>query len=469
MRGYQSIPGISIDAMENGAPTTEDCQDDDAVSSPSSIVSSVHAAQSYIPSYTSKIGYIVLGIIIGYIRPLLRWGPIVVDSSTSPHTLSAFTQQKSFIGSLPFEEVSPPSSWNPTLPLEHDPLKNNTHHHDTLKQHSTSPIVEQETSSLLLASTSFLGGGGIATSSSTTSGPHLLYHAHPSSFSLLYDNSKPNNNYLSEYSLDYFLINSGGFDAQINQAYCAVSTVATILNSLKYAKRFRDEGDPSNLSFDLPIDSHYDPYPYATQQDILKGDCVWNNVIEHGDNGGKRSSGNVDGIFKPPYGLGLEQAGKLLECHTSAEDWIVNVVNVDPSQMQLNKMRYDLKTALINPDARVMINYDRKMLGQVGGGHFSPLGAYHQQTDSFLILDVAKYKYPPVWVGADTLFSSMSTIDICGTWDYPAGQERLVDNTSDGSTNKLFNPITKEEYAESLKVLNCKQKMRGYIILKKKG
>lgn len=99
------------------------------------------------------------------------------------------------------------------------------------------------------------------------------------------------------------------------------------------------------------------------------------------------------------------------------------------------------------------------------GGHFSPLGAYHAPTDSFLIVDVAKYKYPPVWVGADTLFTAMATVDHCGTWDYPKGQERLLDNTSDGS----FNPITPEQYAKSLDVLNCKPKMRGYIILKKKG
>lgn len=108
-------------------------------------------------------------------------------------------------------------------------------------------------------------------------------------------------------------------------------------------------------------------------------------------------------------------------------------------------------------------------MGKVGGGHFSPLGAYHASTDSFLIVDVAKYKYPPVWVAAETLFSSLATVDKCGSYDYPQGQERLVDNASDGSTNKLFNPITPEEYQRALDVLNCKPKMRGYIILKKKG
>ena len=55
----------------------------------------------------------------------------------------------------------------------------------------------------------------------------------------------------------------------------------------------------------------------------------------------------------------------------------------DTSKLTLNKMRFDLKSALIIPDARVLISYDRKELGQVGEGHFSPLGGFHTSTDSF--------------------------------------------------------------------------------------
>jgi len=362
---------------------------------------------------------------------------------------------KSFIDSLPFEKVIP-LFWSPAQKISHE---------QKLPRLSSSNAL-----STIKEKTNFLSASLLGSNAPIPSpGPHLLYHAHDSSFGLLYDSSRSSFSYLSEYSLDYFLINSGGFDAQINQAYCAVATVASVLNSLKYAKRFREGGDLSGWSFDLPIDPRYDPYPYATQQDILTGDCVWNTVIEHGDGSANgEHGGNVDGIFKPPYGLSLEQSAKLLKCHTS-DEWQVTVQEVDPSKLTLSRMRYDLKAALIDPDARVMINYDRKGLGQVGGGHFSPLGAYHASTDSFLIVDVAKYKYPPVWVGADTLFAAMSTVDKCGTYDYPKGQERLADNTSDGKSNKLVNPLTPEEYLRSLELLNCKQKMRGYIILKKRG
>ena len=486
MRGYQSIANSSVDddGLERGISPIENSYD---ITSSPSTPTSLFESPYTIPSFASRLGYIAFGIIIGIIssRGPLRWRddsstnqPILLLGASSPNS-----QQKSFVDSVPFEDTVPLlTSWNPAVPREHDPLKPVKNHTDLLSswnpaqpRQKTSIISSnqemkpnpalsaiRDESNILKASTSLLSASISSSASNTQSspGPHILYHAHPSSFSLLYDTSKASDNYISEYSLDYFLINSGGFDVQINQAYCAVATVATILNSLKYAKRFR-EGD--SLSFDLPLDKRYDPYPYATQQDILVSDCVWNNVIEHGDGG---EHGNVNGIFKPPYGLSLEQSSKLLECHTSNE-WEVIVKEADPSQLTLNKMRFDLKTALVNPDARVLINYDRKELGQVGGGHFSPLGGYHASTDSFLIVDVAKYKYPPVWVGSDTLWKSLSTYDKCGTWDYPHGQARLNTTTSDG-TNKFINPISKEDYVRSLDLLNCKQKMRGYIILKKK-
>jgi Phytochelatin synthase len=57
----------------------------------------------------------------------------------------------------------------------------------------------------------------------------------------------------------------------------------------------------------------------------------------------------------------------------------------------------------------VIVNYLRKALGQQTGGHISPLAAYDAKEDRFLILDVARYKYPPVWVKVSDLFDAMNT------------------------------------------------------------
>jgi hypothetical protein len=74
-------------------------------------------------------------------------------------------------------------------------------------------------------------------------------------------------------------------------------------------------------------------------------------------------------------------------------------------------MRARLIAALGQPDSRVIVNFDRASLGQEGEGHFSPLVAYDPTSDSFLILDVARYKYPPAWVDFTDLDISMRTVD----------------------------------------------------------
>jgi hypothetical protein len=74
-------------------------------------------------------------------------------------------------------------------------------------------------------------------------------------------------------------------------------------------------------------------------------------------------------------------------------------------------LRETIKTTLADPDKRLVANYSRKPIGQVGGGHVSPIAAYDEDTDRALVLDVAKYKYPPVWMTIEDLRKAMSAID----------------------------------------------------------
>ena len=59
----------------------------------------------------------------------------------------------------------------------------------------------------------------------------------------------------------------------------------------------------------------------------------------------------------------------------------------------------------------MIVNYLRKSMGQQVGGHISPLAAYDAKADRFLIPDVARYKYPPVWVTTSDLFKAVNTTD----------------------------------------------------------
>jgi glutathione gamma-glutamylcysteinyltransferase len=77
----------------------------------------------------------------------------------------------------------------------------------------------------------------------------------------------------------------------------------------------------------------------------------------------------------------------------------------------------------------LIVNYSRQALGQTGDGHFSPIGGYHAGSDSVLVLDTARFKYPPHWVPLELLFAGMQARD--GATGQPRGwlglRARLLD------------------------------------------
>jgi glutathione gamma-glutamylcysteinyltransferase len=76
----------------------------------------------------------------------------------------------------------------------------------------------------------------------------------------------------------------------------------------------------------------------------------------------------------------------------------------------LQAWREALETAA-SGQAVVVAAYDRAALGQTGSGHFSPIGGYHASKDLALILDVARFKYPPHWISAERLWRAMQEVD----------------------------------------------------------
>ena len=59
----------------------------------------------------------------------------------------------------------------------------------------------------------------------------------------------------------------------------------------------------------------------------------------------------------------------------------------------------------------IATSFCRASLGQTGGGHFSPIGGYHSPSDSALVLDVARFKYPPYWVTLPRLWDASLVVD----------------------------------------------------------
>lgn len=235
------------------------------------------------------------------------------------------------------------------------------------------------------------------------------------------------------YSKDYFLLQRG-FDAQINQAYCGVASVVTVLNSFKQA-------------IHLPIDFEYDPYQYATQADVFD-ECVTRTVVIHDD--------EFDGILAAPFGLGMSQVEAMLACFFRPEEgWEVEAIHLDPSRISVDEMRNDIIPLLEKDSGRVLVNFERSVLHEEGGGHWSPLAAYNAEIDAFLVLDVAKYKYEPFWVSVRLLHEALATKDDCGKWNFPISQNHLAEN--------LLYPANSKQYEKAKAQLACESSYRGYL------
>jgi len=59
----------------------------------------------------------------------------------------------------------------------------------------------------------------------------------------------------------------------------------------------------------------------------------------------------------------------------------------------------------------LIVNYSRSAVGQTGNGHFSPIGGFDAATDRALVLDTARFKYPPHWMPVELLFAAMKERD----------------------------------------------------------
>jgi hypothetical protein len=77
----------------------------------------------------------------------------------------------------------------------------------------------------------------------------------------------------------------------------------------------------------------------------------------------------------------------------------------------LEQLRDAVRSTLAAPARRFVANYSRKPIGQIGDGHISPVAAYDAKTDRVLVLDVARYKYPPVWLTLADLYAGMQAVD----------------------------------------------------------
>jgi len=164
------------------------------------------------------------------------------------------------------------------------------------------------------------------------------------------------------------------FVTQDNPAFCGPASISMVLNALDVPR------PPSEMTLGLGLfdqDNIFNARAEAAKPraEILKG------------------------------GMTLDELGAVL----AAYDLNVDVRHAEDSSLE--EFRDIAVARLGDRDRFVLVNYLRSAIGQERGGHISPLAAYDADTDRFLILDVSRYKYPPVWVDSAALFDAMNTPD----------------------------------------------------------
>src|SRR5512144_1971438 len=164
------------------------------------------------------------------------------------------------------------------------------------------------------------------------------------------------------------------FVTQKNRAYCGVASIVMVLNA---------------LGVEAPSTPEFEPFNTFTQDNVLN----------------KETEKVLPQAVLMRQGMTLDQIGRLLEVH------LVKAEVHHAADSSLDEFRRVAREFLDKKDHYVIVNYLRRAIGQERGGHISPLAAYDAAADRFLILDVSRYKYPPVWVGTEELFGAMSTTD----------------------------------------------------------
>lgn len=164
------------------------------------------------------------------------------------------------------------------------------------------------------------------------------------------------------------------FVTQKNGAFCGVATLVMVLNSLEIP---------------APDVAHAGPYKAFDQDNVFNAATeavvAQSNILKRG-----MTLDELRGLFGA-FGVEAEA--------------------VHASQASLAEFRKTARDYLSRERHFVVVNYLRTSIGQIRDGHISPLAAYDENTDRFLILDVARFKYPPVWVEAGEIFAAMNTID----------------------------------------------------------
>jgi hypothetical protein len=246
-----------------------------------------------------------------------------------------------------------------------------------------------------------LGGGLIAfapmtapAKGNTPAAPDLVTFSAPESIKRLER---------SRHKVDFFHL-ANQFESQGNKAFCGPTSSVIVLNAVRMGNdAVAKPQDPSLVTAEdrKTLPPGFDPLFHRYTQNNFFDAKVQEVKTRSEVFGLPRGDG-----AKPDGGIQLRQLAGML----SAQGLDVKLRVLDDS-LKDAAIREELKQNLKTEGDYVIVNYFRPVLNQKGGGHISPLAAYDQKSDSFLVMDVNSTDQRWVWVKAPALFASMRTQD----------------------------------------------------------
>jgi hypothetical protein len=193
------------------------------------------------------------------------------------------------------------------------------------------------------------------------------------------------------------------FEPQMNQGTCGPTSAVVVLNALRlHDDRFEKPVDASAVPAGLQPPPGMDPYVHRYSQRAFFDDKLASVKPVEQFYGKPAGPG-----ARPDPGLQLRQLGAAIAAHGA--DVTVRVVD---DKLANDAAKQELIANLQSAGDYVVVNFHRAALGQKGGGHHSPLGAYDAASDSFLLLDVnptGGKKW--AWVKSADLIAAMRTKD----------------------------------------------------------
>lgn len=164
------------------------------------------------------------------------------------------------------------------------------------------------------------------------------------------------------------------FETQKTTTYCGVASLVMVLNS---------------SGIKPPDDPLHKPYQYFTQDNFFNADVE--KIIPASDV--EKKGITLDQLNEIALALGLKSEAFHADQFRSEEDFKKFLTKA------MSKKKF------------IIVNFARSGLHLEGGGHHSPLAAYDEKRDRFLLLDVARYKYPSYWVKTKDLWKAIYTED----------------------------------------------------------